>query len=129
MRARGHEEAAFALYARKAQLFDFLSEGLRIDHHSVAYDAEALFVKYAGRYESQYEFALAYSDSVARVMPALIARHYIEMRRENIHHLAFAFVAPLSADHDYVFHGLNPGRPQTGSASRFRVAAIRSEHN
>jgi len=41
---------------------------------------------------------------VARIVPALIARHNIELFREEIDDLAFTLVAPLGAEDDYVSH-------------------------
>src|ERR1019366_7505244 len=41
---------------------------------------------------------------MTRIVPALIARHNIELFREEIDDLAFTLVAPLGAEDDYVSH-------------------------
>jgi hypothetical protein len=53
----------------------------------------------------KHEFALADANGMAGVVTALVARDDVEVRREDIYDLAFAFVAPLGSDYDYVFHG------------------------
>src|SRR5262249_38304433 len=75
----------------------------------------------------QDEFALADAHRVAGVVAALIARDDLKMRRKDIDYFAFAFVAPLSADHDDVLHNPNllpsavQANPETGYRSRFHV--------
>src|SRR5262249_14429728 len=43
-------------------------------------------------------------DCVARIVAALIAGYYVEIRRENVDNFTFAFIAPLSPDYNYVLH-------------------------
>src|SRR5262249_58406188 len=48
--------------------------------------------------EFMIDFATANDDGVAGVMAALIASDDVEMWREQVNDLAFAFISPLRAD-------------------------------
>ena len=52
----------------------------------------------------KYKLLFADEDGVAGVVAALIARHDIEVLGEEIDDLSLAFVAPLRAQDDDVFH-------------------------
>jgi hypothetical protein len=57
---------------------------------------------------------------------ALVASDGVEVRREYINDLAFAFIAPLGPDHNDVFHisqELSPERSgrETGSRGQFHA--------
>src|SRR5262249_27266897 len=54
----------------------------------------------------QDELAAADLDSVAGVVAALVARDDVEVLREEVDDLAFAFVTPLRAHNDDVAHGM-----------------------
>ena len=104
MSAAGNEQSAFAIDAHLAKFLQLRVEGFGIDDCAVAYHARAFAVQYARRNQTQYEFALAYANGVACIVAALITGNDVKMRREYVNDFAFAFVAPLSADHDYVFY-------------------------
>ena len=61
----------------------------------------------AGRNEPQDELSIADADSMACVVAALIASDDVEVRRKYVDYFALAFVAPLGANYDNVFH-VNP---------------------
>jgi hypothetical protein len=50
------------------------------------------------------ELLFADEDGVAGVVPALIPRYDVESLSEKIDYFAFALVAPLGAQDDYVIH-------------------------
>jgi hypothetical protein len=52
------------------------------------------------------ELAVADADRVAGVMPALVARYQIKVRRKYVYNLALTLVAPLCADHYDVLHAI-----------------------
>jgi len=64
----------------------------------------AFIVKDPGRNESKNELSIADTNGVAGIVSTLIPSDKVEMRREYIDDLALAFVAPLSAHYDNVFH-------------------------
>ncbi len=72
---------------------------LRIDHHAVADDADDAGMQNAGRDQPEDELRPVDVDGVAGVVAALIPRDDVEARRQQIDDLAFAFVAPLRAEH------------------------------
>ena len=61
----------------------------------------------AGGNEPQDKFSVADADSMACVVAALIASDDVEVRRKYVDYFALAFVAPLRANYDNVFH-VNP---------------------
>ena len=48
---------------------------------------------------------LAHEDRVARVIATLSADDHVRLLGEDVDDLAFAFVAPLSADQNHICHG------------------------
>ena len=61
----------------------------------------------AGRNEPKNELSVADPDSMACVVAALITSDDVEVRRKYVDYFALAFVAPLGANYDNVFH-VNP---------------------
>jgi hypothetical protein len=64
------------------------------------------------------EFLFADKDGVAGVVPALVARHHVELLGQQVDNFAFALVAPLGAQDDYVIHHSNFSRAQRTSPVR-----------
>ena len=104
VRAIGHEQAAADVDPGGAEFVDLVEERLQVDDHTVPDHARDAGVQDAGGNEAQDELAAARVNGVARVVPALIARHDREPLREQIHDLALALVSPLCADNGDV-HG------------------------
>ena len=93
------EQAAADVDAEPGQLVHLREQRRRIDDHAVADDAGDAVVQDAGRDEVQDELLAAHVDRVAGVVAALVARHDVEARRQQIDDLALAFIAPLGAQH------------------------------
>ena len=87
-----------------------------IDDHAAADDVAAARVQDPRRDGLQHELLAPHHPGVSGVVAALKANDHVEVRREHVHHLALALVAPLrSHDHDVRHDALLP-RP--GSAGR-----------
>ena len=52
----------------------------------------------------QREFSFFVDHRMAGVSASLIADHDVVVLREQVHHAAFAFVAPVDADYSAVLH-------------------------
>ena len=81
------------------ELVDLGEQRLRIDHDAVADDAGDAGMQDAGRDQPQHELRAVDIHRVPGVVAALIARDDVEARRQQVDDLAFAFVAPLRAEH------------------------------
>ena len=104
------------------QLVDLREQRLRIDDHAVADDAGDAVVQDAGRDQVQDELLAADVDRVAGVVPALVARHAREVRRQQVDDLALAFVAPLRAENGDV-HRLYSILDACSSTPRSRITS------
>ena len=60
--------------------------------------------KYAARNQLQHVTVFPDDDRVPRVVAARNACNVVKRSRKIVHHLAFAFIAPLRAHHDDRFH-------------------------
>ena len=99
MRLLADQQPIADVDAEPRQLFDLLEQRLRIDDDAVADHAQDTVVQDAGRDQVEDELLSVDVDRVAGVVPTLIARHDRKRRRHQIDDLAFAFVAPLRAQH------------------------------
>ena len=79
-------------------LVDLGQQRLGVDHDAVADDAE-LAAHQARRQQRELVGLVADHQRVAGVVAALEAHHDVGAAGEPVHHLAFALVAPLGADH------------------------------
>ncbi len=86
----------------RRQLVELREQRVRIDDDAVADDADDAGVQDAGRNQVQDELPAAHVDRVAGVVSALIARDDGKARRQQIDDLAFAFIAPLGAEHTQI---------------------------
>src|SRR6266403_1166264 len=100
LRAVRDEKVAVHFHAGSAQGSDFLQEGQRINHHSIADDAGALGPQNASGHELQDELFPVDDDGVSGVIVAGIARHHRESLSEHVDNLALALIAPLRSDDD-----------------------------
>ena len=96
--------------ARRFERLDLIQQRRRIDHHAVADHRLHARPQNAARNQLQDEFLLADEYGVAGVVPALIARHDVEVLREQVDDLPFALVSPLRAQDDDVSHVWNSKR-------------------
>src|SRR5580692_6446883 len=94
------EQVAIDLYSSFPKPTDFLQEGHGVEHDAIADDAEAVRAQDTARHQLQNELLAVNDDGVSGVVAAGIAGHHGKILREHVHNLAFAFVAPLSADDD-----------------------------
>ena len=92
------------LDAGRFQRVDLAQQRRRVDHQAVADDGLLPGPQNAARNQLQDELLFADENRVAGVVSALIARDDIEAFGEEIDDFAFALVAPLRAEDDYVSH-------------------------
>ena len=59
----------------------------------------------AGRNQVQDELPAVDVDRVPGVVPALVTGDHGKIRRQQVDNLAFAFVAPLGAQHTHIHAG------------------------
>jgi len=85
---------------------DFLNQHFGVDHHAVADHAHLAVVQYARRDEPDDGFLPPNNQGVTRVVPTLKTDNDVRLAGEQVHHLAFAFIAPLDADNNECAHWL-----------------------
>ena len=101
VRAVRDDQVVADLDAERLELPGLPLEGDRVHHDAVADHAEDPRVQDAGGDEVQHELLPGDDHGVAGVVPAVVAGHHLDPRREQVHDLPLAFVAPLGAgDHD-----------------------------
>ena len=98
VRRLAEEEVVLDPDAELAQPLDFLDEADRIDHHTVADDADLILAQDARRNQVQDVFLPFDVDRVAGVVAALRADHHIRLFGQHVNNLALAFIAPLGTD-------------------------------
>ena len=91
-----------AARARAFELVHLLHQRLRRHHHAVADEAAHAFVEDSRGNQPQHGLLAVDDQRVAGVVAALEAHHALRAVGEPVDDLAFAFVAPLGADHDHV---------------------------
>jgi hypothetical protein len=96
------EQAAGDVDAQPRQLVHFGKQRDRIDDDAVADGTDDAGMQDAGRNQMQHELLAADVDGVPGVVSALVAANDRKVRREEIDDLAFAFIAPLGAEHAQV---------------------------
>ncbi len=94
-----HDQSIADLDAASRQLVDFGEEGLRVHHDAVTDDARDARMQDAGWDEPEHELRPVHVHGMPGVVPTLIPRDDVEVRRQQVDDLAFAFVAPLSAQY------------------------------
>ena len=85
---------------------DFLNQHFGVDHHAIADHAHLAVVQHARRDEPHDGFLSPNNQGMARIVPTLKADDDVRLAREQVHHLAFALIAPLDADHNERAHWL-----------------------
>ena len=99
MRVRGDEQAR-AVDAARGDVLEFLEEHVQIDDDAVADDGGDTFGEDSGGQEMQRVLFPVNDDGVPRVVSSVELDDEVGMLAELISGLAFAFVAPLGAEHD-----------------------------
>ena len=108
MRAVGDGQVVVDGDPAGGELGQLLLQRPGIDDHPVAHHAQDPGMQDARRDEMEDELLLAHLDGVAGVVAAVEAGHDLDLLREEVHDLAFAFVAPLGAGHHDVGHEDRP---------------------
>ena len=98
----------------------------QIDDETVADDAGDPGMKDAGRDQTQDELRAVDVDGMAGVVSALIPRDDREMWRQQIDDFAFAFIAPLRAEHCQV-HNRTTILPANDFSTRARAENARGD--
>ena len=96
------------LDALAAELLDLVDEVIGVEHHAVADDRQLARPHDARRQQRELEHLAVDHERVAGVVAALEAHDDVGRDRQPIDDLAFAFVAPLGADHDDIGHRRSP---------------------
>ena len=99
VRVRGDEQAR-AVDAARGDVLKFLEEHVQIDDDAVADDGGDTFGEDSGGQEVQRVLFPVNDDGVPRVVSSVELDDEVGMLAELISGLAFAFVAPLGAEHD-----------------------------
>jgi hypothetical protein len=101
VRAVGDHQVVLERDPAPLQLAHLLLQRPGVDHHAVAHHAEHAVVQRARGDQAQHELLAVHVDGVAGVVAAVVAGDHLDLLGEEVHDLAFAFVAPLGArDHD-----------------------------
>src|SRR5690606_34385010 len=101
---RHREIGACHLDALTFQLLDFGLERPGIEHHAIADDGERPGDDARG-HEADLVGLIAHHQRMPGIVPTLKAHHAVRPARQPVDDLAFAFIAPLGANHGYVCHG------------------------
>ena len=94
------------LHALRFQTADFGDQRMRIDHDAIADDGELAGTHDAGRQKRKLVADAIDDKRMAGIMAALIPHDDICPLGQPVDNLAFAFVAPLRADHHNIRHFL-----------------------
>ena len=90
---------------------DLVEQRMRIEHHAVADDRQLARPHDARRQQRQLVGGAVDDQRVAGIVAALEADDDVGLLGQPVDDLAFAFVAPLGADHDNIRHeDLSPGQ-------------------
>ena len=119
------------------EVVDFIEQRERIDDGAVANDADLARMQRARRHQAQDEFLAIDDQRVRGVVAALKADDHVGVGRQQVDNFAFAFIAPLGADHGDSFHIMSarhahiraPGVARPPVESKCPVAKSSSEFN
>jgi hypothetical protein len=81
-----------------SQCFHLCYQGSGIDHHSIAYQADGMWMNDSGRDQVQFEGSLSHRDCVSRVVSPIIASDEVGLGSQKIYDAAFTFISPLRPD-------------------------------
>ena len=123
-RVGGDAKALFDVgHAHGNEFVDFTEERFRREHDAVAEVADAVGMHDARGDQAEDGLLAVDDERVTRVVTAVEAHDAVGLLGEPVNDLALAFVAPLSADHDYILAhlcnsywvGNNCGRTHEGA--------------
>src|SRR2546428_4712902 len=100
----GEVQPAAHVDARAVEVIELGDHGRRIDHHARANDGVFAGTKDSAGDQLQDKAIAIVDDGVARVVAAGAARNVVKGSRHVVDDFAFAFIAPLRADHYDRFH-------------------------
>ena len=100
VRAVGNVQLVLGADAPRRQRIELGEQLLGIEHHAVADDADRALEDPRGNLMQHEGLALARVHRMPRVRAPLVAHHQISALGQDVDDLAFAFIAPLSANHD-----------------------------
>ena len=89
-------------HACRNQFVDFAEQGFGGNYHAGTDEAVQFFVQDAAGNQAQDGFFAVHHQSVPRIVAALKTHHASGLFGQPVHDFAFAFIAPLRADDDYV---------------------------
>lgn len=115
----GREAQARGVNPAASKPVKLLSQNSWVDDNPVADRAGLSRVEDPGRHEVELEDLTIANDRVPGVVAALKAHDHLDLLREQVGDLAFAFVAPLGAHDCYAGHdrGSMPGAPRKWTVS------------
>ncbi|MNV51040.1 hypothetical protein D3C71_1430770 [compost metagenome] len=99
-RCRGDLQARTHFNAGRFQLFDFLAQGGRGNHHAIADQAQRVIAQNAGRNQVQDGLLAVDDQRMARIVATLETDHCTDFFGQQIDDLALAFIAPLGAENN-----------------------------
>ena len=102
------DQQARAVHTAGFEAVDLLEQDFRIDYHAVADDRGHVRADDAAGQQVQSVGFVADDHGMARVVAAVEAGDIVDMRADKIGRLAFAFIAPLSADKNDSGHDAPP---------------------
>ena len=80
-----------------SQLLRLFAEQDRVQHYAVTDQVDLATLEDTGRNTAQHVFLTLELQRVTGIRTALKTGYYIVLRREHIHHFAFALIAPLES--------------------------------
>ena len=105
---RGLGDAEIGGRHRNTQLgqsIEFFDQTHGVHDHAIADHAHLVRAEDPTGDQVQDVLVLAHEDRMARVIATLSADDHVRLLGEDVDDLAFAFVAPLSADQNHICHG------------------------
>ena len=99
----GHAHAGFRIHAVALEFVDFLKERFGRKDDAVTQVADRRRVHDAGRDEAQNRLIAVDDKRMPGVVAAVETNDAVDLLREPVDNLTFAFVTPLGTDHHYVF--------------------------
>ena len=96
----GGDAQARAVDAARGDVLEFLEEHVQVDDDAVADDGSDAFGEDSGGQEVQRVLFAVNNDGVSGVVSSVELHDEVGVLAELVSGLAFAFVAPLGAEHD-----------------------------
>jgi len=117
------------VYAPGCKVIHLFKKDVRVEHNTIADEADFVFVQYAGRDKVEDGFLALYLDGVTSVVAALKADDNAALGAQHINNLALALVAPLGADDDRIRHGVTCLQCRRTTAGDVGCVMLRTRQN